>query len=412
MDQVMWQKVSKRIDTYKDWATKLSCDLIPIKAIAPDSGGEGEVKKAQYLKAALNPLVDKLTYYNAPDGRVPDGFRPNIVATKKGKNSGKRLFILAHMDVVPEGDLSKWNTDPWKGVVKDGKIYGRGAADNNQAIISMFALLKALKEEKITPSYDIVAFLLADEECGNKYGIRFLADEHKELFQPGDTAIIGDAGNPQGSFIEIAEKGVCWMKVTIEGKQAHGSMPTEGINPHYASAEFATRMEALYKKFDEKNKLFDVPTSTFEITKKEANIPNINTIPGTDVTYYDCRLLPSLHRDDVFLKEVHLIKTDIEKKRGVKFAFEYPYVIDSSSTSPDSLIAKLIISATKEVNGVDANPVGIGGGTFAGKLRHIGVDSVVFSKTDESLFHMVNEYCEVNNILADAKVMAHILASL
>jgi len=114
---------------------KTQIDLCALKAISPDSEGEGEYDKAQYVKKLVS-FADKVEEYDAKDERAKNGVRPNIVARIYGKDRSKAVWIMSHLDVVPEGDRSLWETDPFKAVVKDGKIYGRGVEDNQQAIVS------------------------------------------------------------------------------------------------------------------------------------------------------------------------------------------------------------------------------------------------------------------------------------
>ena len=78
----------------------------------------------------------QVTNYPAPDDRVSNGERPNLIALLEGKNPDKTLWIITHTDIVPAGDLSKWETDPFIPVVKDGKIFGRGSEDNHQGTVS------------------------------------------------------------------------------------------------------------------------------------------------------------------------------------------------------------------------------------------------------------------------------------
>jgi succinyl-diaminopimelate desuccinylase len=107
--------------------------LTAFAAVGPDSGGPGEAEKADWLKQWLDDNgFPEVTEYNAPDDRVPAGYRPNLFTVIPGKDTSKTVWILAHTDVVPEGDLSKWQTDPYEVVEKDGKLYGRGTEDNQQ----------------------------------------------------------------------------------------------------------------------------------------------------------------------------------------------------------------------------------------------------------------------------------------
>ena len=93
-------------------------------AIAPEGGGDGETKKCDALESWLKQNgFSNIQRYEAPDSRVSSGSRPSLVVTIPGKDDSKSIWVMAHIDVVPVGDLSLWHTDPWKVVEKDGKLY-------------------------------------------------------------------------------------------------------------------------------------------------------------------------------------------------------------------------------------------------------------------------------------------------
>ena len=214
-----------------------------------------------------------------------------------------------------------------------------------------------------------------------------------------------DGGNPEGTMVEIAEKNMLWVKFTVTGKQTHASTPHCGINAHRAAAYLVIKLGDLYKKFNKKDKLFaPESTSTFEPTKREANVPNINTLPGTDIFYLDCRVLPCYKNADV-LKEIAKISKAVEKQCQVKIQFE-PVMSESSKPTPkDAPLVKLTQEAVKTVYKNTPRTMGVGGGTVGAYLRNAGYTAVVYSKLDE-LAHQPNEYSSIKNTLGDAKVFA------
>ncbi|MCK7518625.1 MAG: M20 family metallo-hydrolase [Ignavibacteriales bacterium] len=273
--------------------------LCAIPAIAPSSGGEGEAKKAAFLVDWLgaNGFVD-ISLIKAPDLDAPDGYRPNILAYYRGQTSARTIWIMTHTDVVPPGEMSLWRGNPFKAWVEKGRIYGRGVEDNQQDMVASLYAVKALQAEGITPNCDIGIALVADEETGSRKGIDYVLQNHK-VFRRQDLIVVPDAGNETGTMIEVAEKSLLWLKFKVLGKQAHGSTPERGINSFKAGSFFIAALNDLYKIYPGKDKLFDPPISTFEPTKKEANVPNVNTIPGEDVFYMDSRILPDVKVQDV-----------------------------------------------------------------------------------------------------------------
>jgi succinyl-diaminopimelate desuccinylase len=144
--------------------------------------------------------------------------------------------------------------------------------------------------------------------------------------------------------------------------------------------------------------------STFQPTKKEANVPNINTIPGDDVFCMDMRILPRYSIASV-LAEVDRIKAEVEAKHRVAVSYTLPQRQESRPTAVDAPLVKLLSKIVKEVCRVETRPVGIGGGTVGACLRNVGIDSVVWSRMDDTA-HQPNEYALLDNILAGARVMA------
>jgi Acetylornithine deacetylase/Succinyl-diaminopimelate desuccinylase and related deacylases len=205
---------------------------------------------------------------------------------------------MTHMDVVPPGELSLWRADPFKAWVEKGRIYGRGVEDNQQDMVASIFAVKAFMAENLKPVYDVGIALVADEETGSKKGIEYVLN-NSEVFRPDDLIIVPDAGNSNGTMIEVAEKSILWLKIKTRGKQAHGSTPEKGINSFKAASFLITELQNLYQIFNKRDRLFSPPISTFEPTKKEANVPNINTIPGEDIFYMDCRILPAYQVEKV-----------------------------------------------------------------------------------------------------------------
>ena len=129
------EQITERIANLETEAVELMKNLIPINSLGPLNDGPGEMEKAEYVKKYLEKMgVKDIADYPAPDSSVNGGLRPNLVARIPGKNTDKTVWILAHTDVVPAGDLSKWDTEPFEAVVKDGRIYGRGTEDNHQGM--------------------------------------------------------------------------------------------------------------------------------------------------------------------------------------------------------------------------------------------------------------------------------------
>ncbi len=400
-------KLSRRIEQYRDEMVDLQMKLCAIPAIAPSSGGEGEAKKAEFLVEWLkaNGFVD-ISVVKAPDLDAPAGYRPNILAYSRGRSSARTVWVMTHTDVVPPGEPSLWRGDPFKAWVEKGRVYGRGVEDNQQDLVASLFAVKALKAEGLLPPYDIGIALVADEETGSRRGIGFVIKDAK-VFRKQDLIVVPDAGNEHGTMIEVAEKSLLWLKFKTLGKQAHGSTPEKGVNSFKAASFLIAALDDLYKVYPARDRLFDPPISTFEPTKKDANVPNINTIPGEDVFYTDMRILPKVKLQDVE-KTIRQMAAKIERKHKVKITFEIQQ--KAPAAPPTSAQAPVVLALKKavwEVYRKDAKAMGIGGGTVAAIFRRAGIPAACWSKLDETA-HQPNEYCIIDNMVGDAKVFGHV----
>ncbi|MDR3160973.1 MAG: M20 family metallo-hydrolase [Spirochaetaceae bacterium] len=408
------------IDKSVDLVVELETELTRRPAISPDSGGEGEWEKCRFLEGWLQSRgITRLERYDAPDERAREGVRPNLIATIPGRSDERRLWIMSHLDVVPPGEASLWKSDPWQVIRRDDGpqgpvLIGRGVEDNQQGLCSSVLAALALLSRGMTPAHTVKLLFAADEENGSRYGIDWLLKHQGKtipaIFREDDLVLIPDGGDRRGETIEIAEKNLLWARFTTTGVQAHGSRPDQGINAHLAAADLAVRLhDGLSKRFSGRDPLFEPDYSTFQPTKKEANVPNINTIPGEDVFYMDMRVLPRYSIQEV-REEIDRIKAGVEARYGVTIGYTLPQAIQSKPTAADSPLVGLLSRAVREVYAVETRPVGIGGGTVGAYLRNAGIDAVVWSRMDESA-HQPNEYTVLANILGDAKVMALLMAS-
>lgn len=403
----IFARISKRIDSFRNDMIDMQIKLCALPAIAPASGGEGEGRKAEFLRRHLeqNGFTD-IRLIKAPDMDSPDGSRPNILALYKGKDHSRTIWVMTHMDIVPPGEMSLWRGNPFKAWVEKGRVYGRGVEDNQQDMVASLFAVKAFRDEGLLPFFDIGIALVADEETGSQKGIDYVL-EHTDGFRKQDLIIVPDAGNETGTLVEVAEKSILWLKIKTLGKQAHGSTPEKGVNSFKAAAYLITELDKLYGIFNAKDDLFDPPISTFEPTKKEANVPNINTIPGEDIFYVDSRILPG-YDVAVVQKRIREIADAIERKQNVKITIQEEQNAPAAPPTPGhAAVVAALQKAIKEVYRKEATASGIGGGTVAALFRRQGFEAACWSKIDETA-HQPNEYSVIDNMIGDAKVYAHV----
>ena len=401
---ILKKELFKTIEKLEPQMVTLLSGLVAIPAISPLGGGNGEYRKARYLSEKLEEMgFGKPEIFNSQDPQAEEGIRPNLIVRIPGKTS-KRLWIVSHIDVVPEGDRSLWETDPFEAVVKDRRVYGRGSNDNCQELVSSLFAAMALMENRLEPEYNVCLCFVADEEVGSAHGIQYLLKQG--LFSPDDLVIVPDGGNEEGDFIEIAEKSICWIEFTVEGKQVHASRPHLGSNACRAANELSCSLDvAFHNAFPDKDNIFDPAGSTFEPTRRNANVPNVNTVPGRDVFCFDCRVLPNIPLEEV-MKVVDTEIRKVQDRRNVKIKYEFLQREQAPSPTPsDAPIVGILREAIREVYGLEAHVGGVGGGTCAKYFRDEGIPAVVWCQ-EADVAHMPNEYAEIDHMINEAKVFA------
>lgn len=406
----MNDKVTASVTKLEGSMVKTLARLCSIPAVSPHNGGTGEDAKILELAKIIDELGLKdiaLKVEHVDDEKAQSGRRPSLFLEYPGKKP-QRLCILSHIDVVPEGDLSAWTLDPFKPEVRGTRLYGRGVSDNGMCLVSSLFALKALQDAGITPEYSILLAFVCDEEMGSHYGLEQLIE--RDIFRADDLVVVPDSGNDAGDFIEIAEKSMLKMKFTVTGKQVHAAYPTHGINACRAANILAHEVdEALHKKFTQENPLFDVPFSTFEPTRRAANVPAVNIVPGREVFEFDCRILPEISLDDV-IAVVNEVVSDVEKRTGAKISVDFDGSEAAEPTRKDSEVCGLLMKSVKEVLNIEPLAGGIGGGTFAAFFRKKGIPAVVWSQECDGVAHQPDEYTEISYIVNNAKVFALMMA--
>lgn len=388
--------------------------LCSFPALSPENGGEGEWAKMVWIENYLREKnVRHIERIDSPDPRVPSGFRPNLIAKVPGSGSDY-LWLIAHADVVPAGEESLWNTNPWEAVIDKEDpdiIRGRGVEDNQQAIVSalLLAEIVAALPQKNLPC-GLAILIVADEETGNAHGIDFVTTHVPNLFTQDDKILVPDYGSATGDTIEVAEKGVLWLKVTVNGKQCHASTPDSGKNALLAAAHFITRVPLLEERYNALNPLFTPTRTTFVPTRHDANVPNINTMPGKDVFFVDCRILPCYALDGIF-HAFQVLAEHVAKEFGVSIDVEEVNREPLFPPTPsDSAIVESLKKGIARVYGLEAKTCGAGGSTVAGHIRGCGFHAAAW-QTAIPNYHTPNEGSRISSAVRDAMVYACVLFS-
>ena len=180
------------------------------------------------------PAAERLAEFLREAGIEPRFFekrpgRTNMVARLKGDGSKPPLLLNAHLDVV-EADAARWRHPPFGGEIHDGFLWGRGAVDMKNMAAMSACVMVLLKRSGVKLARDVIFAAVADEEAACDNGSLFLVDSHPDEIRA--EYMLGEIGAFSLHLfgrtfypIQTAEKGICWVRATVEGTPGHGSMP-------------------------------------------------------------------------------------------------------------------------------------------------------------------------------------------
>ena len=195
-----------------------------------DGQGDEAGVAAKVVELFAEVGIESRIYESAPG-------RCNVIANISGENPQRPgLVVHGHLDVVP-ADAKDWSVDPFAAEIRDGMIWGRGAVDMKNTDAMIIAIFRMWARKGIKPPRNIVLAFFADEEAGSLFGSRWMVAHHPEVFDGCSEGIsevggfsVTVAGDKRLYFIEAAQKGIHWMKLSAVGRAGHGSM----MNPENA----------------------------------------------------------------------------------------------------------------------------------------------------------------------------------
>lgn len=215
----MIDEILRRAELNKGYVVELTRRLVEIPSVNPP-GDESEV--ALLVGGELEGLGFRVEYVEPAPRRV------NVVATLRGEGNGKSLLFNGHLDVVPPGDLENWSSNPFKSVVEDGRIYGRGACDMKGAVASIVGAMKSLVEASVTLRGDVTIHAVADEETGGRFGTEYLVEKG---YAKADGGVVAEGSVFNRVLcLRPAVRGLCWIELETRGKAAHASRPWAGVS--------------------------------------------------------------------------------------------------------------------------------------------------------------------------------------
>jgi len=353
-------------------------------------GGPGEAELgamvAQHLATlGLVPIHQKV-----------DAARGNVVAVLEG-NAGPVLAFEAHMDTVPTSGSAQA-----RAVLRDGRVYGRGACDTKGSLVAMLEALRLLQAVPADARCTVVFAATLDEEAGVT-GIRhFLNDSHGISL-----AVVGE---PTGLANAIAHKGLVRFRIRTKGSPAHASRPELGVNAVYAMAPV---LEALQRDVLPRLAIVEHPLlghPTMAVTSITGGVAE-NVVPAECTIGIDRRLNPG---EDVTtaLSEIDAA-LDGPRGLGVNVVRDEPwFILPPLNTEQDHPLVIAMAKARRRVLAAADGVIGMPYGSNASWLSAAGVPAVVFGPGSIDNAHSDDEWVEIGDVVRAAQVLAELACIL
>jgi succinyl-diaminopimelate desuccinylase len=354
---------------------ELTKDLMARRSVTPADEGCQAVMIARL--SALGFRIEPLKYGNVE----------NFWATH---GQGGPVFCFAgHTDVVPTGPLDEWRTDPFAPTVRDGVLYGRGAADMKSGLAAMITATEEFIRQ--TPEHKgTIAFLItSDEEGPSVDGTKRVAEMLAGRGERIDWCVVGEPSSEGaiGDTIKVGRRGSFSGRLTVHGVQGHVAYPQLAENPVHT---FAPALAELTNRVWDQGTEHFQPT-TFQISNLNAGTGAPNVIPGELKARFNLRYSPVQSQES--LKEV---VEGILRKHGVRFSVEW-YVSGEPFYTPPGTLSDAVCASVEEVTG-SRPKLSTGGGTSDGRfIAPLGAQVVELGVINASI-HKVNESVRVADI--------------
>ena len=420
---------------------KICQDLIRIPSVNFGEGKGDEKAVAEYIVASLAEVgIASEIFESAPN-------RCNVIARLPGSDTSRPGLVLhGHIDVVP-ANAADWSVDPFAAEIRDGMIWGRGAVDMKNMDAMILAIVRKWARTGYKPPRDIVLAFFADEEAGMTYGSRWMAAAHPEVFAGCSEAIsevggfsVTVADGKRLYFVEAAQKGIHWMKLTAQGRAGHGSMMndenaitslTEAVAKigryewpqRYTKTVkilFSKIAQATGKKYDESDLrplLSEIGPTARMIGATLQNTANptmleagykANVIPGSASAVIDGRFLPG-YEDELNKTIKEIIGPDISVET---ISRDIALEIDFEGDLVEAMCKAI---TTFDPEGIPV-PYLMSGGTDNKALSELGIIGYGFSPLQlpadldfMALFHGVDERVPISGLEFGVKVLENFL---
>ncbi len=353
----------------------LTCDLIARPSVTPEDHGCQALMASRL--AAVGFRTETLQF----------GSVTNLWA-RRG-DAGPLLCFAGHTDVVPSGPLEEWRSDPFAPVIRDGVLYGRGAADMKSGLAAMVTAAEEFVGAHPDHRGSIAFLITSDEEGPSVDGTKRVVEVLRERRETIDWCVVGEPSSDKavGDTIKIGRRGSLSGRLTVHGVQGHVAYPQLAENPVHTLAPALAELTA--RIWDAGDEFFQ-PT-TFQISNLNAGTGAPNVIPGELKARFNLRYSP--------VQTVEVLKKTVEEiltRHGVRYTLEW-YVSGEPFYTPPGDLSAAAVEAARAISGA-APKLSTGGGTSDGRfIAPLGAQVIELGVTNATI-HKVNECVRIEEV--------------
>ncbi|HZY94048.1 MAG TPA: ArgE/DapE family deacylase [Candidatus Bathyarchaeia archaeon] len=408
---------SNWIDSHKKDLVDLTLRLVSIDTTVPP--GRNYQKISHVIASELKEFGTRPSVSNIPEAVLkrkvsPEvglhGPRPNTFTTVHGDGKGPKILLNGHVDVVP-ATRDGWISDPFKPIVKNGMIFGRGAADMKGSDACMIYSIKALLETSIPIRGSITPTFTTDEEVGGYTGVNHLIDK-RVITRDIDYCMSTDSGIES---LHVASLGDTEFLITVHGKAAHSGRGWTGVNAIEQGSVLIEKLKLLAEEIGKRRSKI-VAEPGYGITKMRPGLYVTtakgglkgNIIPDTFEILVDRRFIPEENPARVEAEIKRVLKDFVVKNREVKVTMKKILGYDPMMTEPSNPLVRVVGRAARKVLGTSARPTGSQGSTDMAAVSRLGIPVTALGATrQDSNIHGINEHVRVNDLVNVTKILVY-----
>lgn len=408
------------IDSAADEMVEFTADMVRIPTVNPP--GDSYVECAEFIGKRLKAFGFQVDYPVAtgrPEHTVSHP-RMNVVGLRQGQSMRPLVHLNGHFDVVPASD--GWTVDPFGGLVRDGRVYGRGTCDMKAGITAAIYAAEAIRRAGIPLHGSIEVSGTVDEESGGFAGMAYLAEQGRVSADRTDAVIITEPTDTDRIY--LGHRGVYWFEIITRGRIAHGSMPFLGVN---AISHMGVILEEIRHKLLPllKNRTTAAPVMPPDARHATLNINGISggqRVDGIQTpcvadlcsAIFDRRFLVEEGFEAVRAEVVDLLERAARETPELVYELRDLMVVHPVRTPDGSSVVAALEASVQTVLGRPAM-LAASPGTYDQKHvdRIAGVPNcVAYGPGILDLAHQPDEYCVIEDLVNSTKVLALSLLSL